>query len=82
MEAKMASLKEYEEQIREWRTLQNKVNNGETLTDKEASRYAEITGMLEDKNSNSDDFQIDKTEIAKSLNQINILAVFRRRISR
>lgn len=75
MEAKMASLKEYEEQIREWRTLQNKVNNGETLTDKEASRYAEITGMLEDKNSNSDDFQIDKTEIAKSLNQINILAV-------
>lgn len=75
MEAKMASLKEYEEQIREWRTLQNKVNNGETLTDKEASRYAEITGMLEDKKSNSDDFQIDKTEIAKSLNQINILAV-------
>lgn len=75
MEAQKASLKEYEEQIREWRTLQNKVNNGEALTDKEASRYAEITGMLEDKNSNSDDFQIDKTEIAKSLNQINILAV-------
>lgn len=75
MEAQKASLKEYEEQIREWRTLQNKVNNGEALTDREAKRYAEITGMLEDKNSNSDDFQIDKTEIAKSLNQINILAV-------
>lgn len=75
MENQKASLKEYEEQIREWRTLQNKVNNGEELSDSEAKRYAEITGMLEDKNSNSEVFQIDKTEIAKSLNKINILAV-------
>ena len=75
LESQQASLKEYEDRIREWRTLQNKVNNGEALTDSEAARYAEITGMLEDKNSNSDDFQIDKNEITKSLNKINILAV-------
>ena len=75
MKAQRNSLEEYERQIREWRTLQNKVNNGETLSDIEARRYAKITGMLEDKNKNSDDFQIDKKEIAKSLNQINILAL-------
>lgn len=69
------ALEEYEQQLREWRTLQDKVNNGEALTDTEAKRYAEITGMLEDKNTNTDDFQIDKNEIAKSLNQINILAL-------
>ena len=68
-------MEEYEQQLREWRTLQDKVNNGEALTDTEAKRYAEITGMLEDKNTNTDDFQIDKNEIAKSLNQINILAL-------
>lgn len=69
------TLEEYEAQIREWRSLQDKVNNGEALSDTEAKRYAEITGMLEDKNTNSDDFQIDKNTIAKSLNQINILAL-------
>lgn len=69
------SLEEYEKQIREWRTLQDKVNNGEALSDTEAKRYAEITGMLENRKSDSEDFQIDKNEIAKSLNQINILAL-------
>lgn len=67
-------LKEFEEELREWRTLQNKVNNGEALSDKEAKRYAQITGMLQDKN-NKDDIQFDKNEIARSLNDINILAV-------
>lgn len=75
MKNQKKALEEYEQQLREWRTLQDKVNNGESLTDTEAKRYAEITGMLEDKNTNSDDFQIDKKEIAKSLNQINILAL-------
>ena len=67
-------LKEYEDQLREWRTLQNKVNNGEALSDREAKRYAQITGMLQDKN-NKDDIQFDKNEIARNLNDINILAV-------
>ena len=75
MKNQKKALEEYEQQLREWRTLQDKVNNGEALTDTEAKRYAEITGMLEDKNTNTDDFQIDKNEIAKSLNQINILAL-------
>lgn len=70
------ALEEYEKQIREWRQLQDKVNNGEALTDTEAQRYAELTGMLEDKKGqNSDEMIFDKNEIAKSLNQINILAV-------
>ena len=75
MKSQRNSLEEYEKQIREWRTLQDKVNNGEVLSDTEAKRYAEITGMLEDRKSDSEDFQIDKNEIAKSLNQINILAL-------
>lgn len=70
------ALKEYEEQLREWRSLQNKVNNGEALSDTEAKKYAQLTGMLEDKNTkNSDNMQFDKNAIARSLNDINILAV-------
>ncbi len=70
------ALEEYEKQIKEWRQLQDKVNNGEALTDTEAQRYAELTGMLENKKGqNSDEMMFDKNEIAKSLNQINILAV-------
>ena len=75
IEEQKASLKEYEEMIREWRQLQDKINNGEALSDTEARRYAEITGMLEDKNNNSDDFQLNKNKVAISLNEINILAV-------
>lgn len=74
VENQKKSLDEYESQLKEWRTLQNKVNNGEALSDSEAKRYAQITGMLEDKN-NKDDMQFDKNEIARSLNDINILAV-------
>lgn len=74
VENQKKSLDEYEAQLREWRTLQNKVNNGEALSDSEAKRYAQITGMLEDKN-NKEDMQFDKNEIARSLNDINILAV-------
>lgn len=74
VENQKKSLDEYESQLREWRTLQNKVNNGEALSDSEAKRYAQITGMLEDKN-NKDDMEFDKNEIARSLNDINILAV-------
>ena len=69
------SLKEYEEYIREWRRIQNKVNNGEELTDTEAERYAKITGMLNENKSKDNGFEIDKHEIAKSLNELNILAV-------
>lgn len=68
------SLQEYEDFIREWNKLQTKINNGEALSDTEAQRYAELTGMFEEKNSNSDDsaFTIDKKEIARSLNELNI----------
>lgn len=68
------SLEEYEARIREWRQLQDKINSGEALSDSEASRYAQLTGMLEDKN-NSEDFEINKNQIARTLNDINILSV-------
>ena len=70
------SLKEYENLVKEWNKIQTKINNGEALSDKEAQRYAELTGMFEDKKTNSDetDFNIDRREIAKSLNEINIIA--------
>ena len=70
----MQSLEKYEALIKEWNKIQTKINNGEALSDKEAQRYAQLTGMFEEKKSNSDDtgFNIDKQEIAKSLNEINI----------
>ena len=67
-------LEEFEEQIRVWRKLQDKINNGEELTDSEARKYAEITGMLQDRN-NSDEFKLNKNKIAADLNEINILAI-------
>lgn len=74
MKDQRQSLEEYEALIKEWNKIQTKVNNGEALSDKEAQRYAELTGMFEEKKSDSDDagFSIDKQEIAKSLNEINI----------
>ncbi len=74
MKDQRQSLEEYEALIKEWNKIQTKVNNGEALSDKEAQRYAELTGMFEEKKSDSDDagFSIDKREIAKSLNEINI----------
>ena len=76
MKKQLESLQEYEDLIREWNQIQTKVNNGEALSDKEAQRYAELTGMFEEKESNSDDsgFNIDKNSIARSLNEINIYA--------
>ncbi len=73
MEEQKKSLQEYEDFIKEWNKIQTKINNGEALSDKEAQRYAELTGMFEEKKSSDDDtFSIDKQEIAKSLNEINI----------
>ena len=75
VEDQKKALDEYENFVREWRHIQNKVNNGEELTDTEARRYAELTGMLNENKSQDSGFQIDKREIAKSLNELNILAV-------
>lgn len=72
MEDQKSSLKEYEDYVREWRSLQNKVNNGETLSRSEAVRYAKLAGILEDKNPK--DKGLDKMHIAGELNEINILA--------
>ena len=74
MKEQRKSLEEYEDFIREWNRIQNKINNGEALSDSEARRYAELTGMFEDKKSNSDetDFGIDKRAIADSLSELNI----------
>lgn len=75
MKDQKRSLEEFEKFVREWRTLQNKVNNGETLSESEAKRYAELTGMLnDDSKSDNGGMEFDKREIAKSLNELNILA--------
>lgn len=74
MKEQKDSLREYENQLREWRRLQDKINHGEALSDSEAKKYAQITGMLEDKN-NEDDIQFDKKEITRALNELNIWAI-------
>ena len=76
LKKQQASLNEYENIIKEWKKLQDKLNNGEALTDTENKRYSELSKTLGDQKGNdSDNFEIDKNEIAKSLNEINILAV-------
>ena len=74
MKEQKDSLREFESQLKEWRRLQDKVNHGEALSDSEAKKYAQITGMLEDKN-NKDDIQFDKKEITRALNDLNIWAI-------
>lgn len=75
LENQTKAFQEYEARLREWRTLQNKVNNGEELTNSEAKRYADIIGMLNDKNIDDEDFGFDKNAIAKSINELNILSI-------
>ena len=69
------TLDEYADNVREWTKLQDKMNSGEALTESENNRYSELSEILGSKKNNDDGFEIDKTEIADSLNQINILAV-------
>lgn len=76
MKEQRRSLKEYEAFVREWNHIQTKINNGEALSTSEARRYADLMGMFEDKKSGDDKgFSLDKREIAKSMNDINILAI-------
>lgn len=67
LKKQQASLNEYENIIKEWKKLQDKLNNGEALTDTENKRYSELSKTLGDQKGNdSDNFEIDKNEIAKS----------------
>ncbi len=76
MKEQRRSLKEYEAFVREWNHIQTKINNGEALSTREARRYADLMGMFEEKKSGEDKgFSLDKREIAKSMNEINILAI-------
>lgn len=76
MKEQRRSLKEYEAFVREWNHIQTKINNGEALSTSEARRYADLMGMFEEKKSGNDKgFSLDKREIAKSMNDINILAI-------
>lgn len=76
MREQRRSLKEYEAFVREWNHIQTKINNGEALSTSEARRYADLMGMFEDKKSgNNKGFSLDKREIAKSMNDLNILAI-------
>lgn len=67
------SLKEYKDIVTEWKSLKDKINNGEILSDKEHKRYAELSKMLGA--SKEIDTDVDVKKIASSLNEINILAL-------
>lgn len=77
MKEQTRSLKEFEGYVREWNHIQTKINNGEALSTSEARRYAQLTGMFENDSTESmkENFSLDKREIAKSMNEINILAI-------
>ena len=65
-------LNEYESYLREWNQLEDKLNNGQVLTEREQARYKELKSIISNNNDDSVDFEIDKNEIAKSLSEINI----------
>lgn len=77
MKEQKRSLREFENFVREWNKIQTKINNGEPLSKTEARRYAQLTGMFEEKKSGSENnnFSIDKREIARAMNELNILSI-------
>lgn len=69
------TLDEYQNSVKEYTKLQKKIENGETLTEKEQKRYEDLSKILGAQKDETDGFELDKAEITKSLNDINILAV-------
>lgn len=69
------TLNEYQNSVKEYTKLQKKIENGETLTEKEQKRYEDLSKVLGAQKDETDGFELDKAEITKSLNDINILAV-------
>lgn len=68
------SLEEYEQYVKEWKSLNDKMTNGEVLTDRETKRYQQLSRLLQTKNSEDSGLSLDKNKIAQTLNEINILA--------
>lgn len=69
------TLDEYQNSVKEYTKLQKKIENGDSLTEKEQKRYEDLSKILGTQKNEADGFELDKTEITKSLNDINILAV-------
>ena len=69
------TLDEYQNSVKEYTKLQKKIENGDSLTEKETKRYEDLSKILGAQKNEADSFELDKTEITKSLNDINILAI-------
>ncbi len=69
------TLDEYQNSVKEYTKLQKKIENGDSLTEKETKRYEDLSKILGAQKNEADGFELDKTEITKSLNDINILAI-------
>lgn len=69
------TLEEYQNSVKEYTKLQKKIENGDALTDKETKRYEDLSKILGAQKDETDGFELNKTEITNSLNDINILAV-------
>ena len=69
------TLDEYQNKIKEYTKLQNKIQNGEVLTDKEAKRYEDLSKVLGTEKNENGEFEINKTKLSIELNDVNIVAV-------
>lgn len=69
------TLDEYQNKIKEYTKLQNKIQNGEVLTDKEAKRYEDLSKVLGTEKNKNGEFEINKTKLSIELNDVNIVAV-------
>lgn len=75
MEKQKNSLEEYESNLREWKSLKDKLDNGEVLTDREQQRYSKLSELLGAEKDEEEGMSLDKQTIAVSLEKINILSI-------
>ncbi len=69
-----SSLEEYEGMVREWKSLQDKINNGNALSDSESKRYEELSKQLNAKEDDNKGMKLNDTELSNKLTEINIIA--------
>lgn len=70
-----ATLNAYEDNIREWKALDDKLKKGENLSQTDTKRYQELTKILQANKAKNEDDSFNKEKLASSLNELNLLSV-------
>jgi len=71
----LTQLEEYEDNIREWSRLNDKLQNGEHLTTNEVERYSDLSEAIQNDKAKNGKSALNKSKIASSLNELNVLSI-------